>query len=289
MYRIGAVSAAAVILTVGLMFLSSSEAQLQDQNTNARNTNTTNRNSGNMNRSEMNGNATGDNMNRDSMNANMRGDNMNGNSNMRGDEGMMRGDNMGRMSGMLSQDDRKFMMMAAQGGMAEVAWAQAALNRAVSPAVKTYAQQMIDDHTKAGEELKELANAKGVTLPADMDAKQRAMLDKLNQKSGADFDRMYVKESGVKAHEKMAQMFRKQMDKGQEAELQSFVSRTLPVVEMHLRMARSMKMGADGMMMMPDDMMRGNMNGNNNMRGNSNNSNRSFNSNNTNRVGKVRN
>ena len=85
------------------------------------------------------------------------------------------------------------MMEAGMGGMAEVEWARVALQRASSDSVKQYAQRMIDDHTKAGDALKQLASTKGVTLETALDNKNANTLTKLQALSGADFDRTYVK------------------------------------------------------------------------------------------------
>jgi predicted outer membrane protein len=65
----------------------------------------------------------------------------------------------------LNNEDRKFITDAAHGGMAEVALGRLALERASSDEVKQFAQRMIDDHTRANEELMKLASSKGVTLP----------------------------------------------------------------------------------------------------------------------------
>lgn len=74
----------------------------------------------------------------------------------------------------LSQVDREFMVKAAQGGMAEVQFGQIALQRASSDTVKQYAQRMIEEHTKANNELMALAKAKGVTLPTTIGEKMRS-------------------------------------------------------------------------------------------------------------------
>ncbi|HVF56908.1 MAG TPA: DUF4142 domain-containing protein [Pyrinomonadaceae bacterium] len=150
------------------------------------------------------------------------------------------------MSAMLSSMDRKFMMMAAQGGMAEVEMARVALQRASSDSVKQYAQHMIDDHTRANEELMAVASSKGVTLPTGPDAKQQAMMSKMSQMSGAEFDAAYIKESGVKAHEKMAKLFMDESGKGRDADTKAFAAKTLPTVQMHLQMAREMMNGMNG-------------------------------------------
>jgi putative membrane protein len=155
-----------------------------------------------------------------------RQDNMNGNG--------------GRGTTMLSSGDRKFMMTAAQGGMAEIEMARVALERASSEEVKTYAQRMIDDHTKSGEELMGIAQAKGVALPSAPDAKHMAMMTKMRALSGVAFDREYMMMAGRKDHEKMEKLFRDESMKGRDADVRAFAAKTLPVVREHLSMARMM-------------------------------------------------
>jgi putative membrane protein len=156
------------------------------------------------------------------------GQNMNGNK------------NMGAMGMALSSMDRNFMTEAAAGGMAEVAMGRLALEHASSDAVKQYAQHMVDDHTKANEELMQLASTKGVTLPTGPDAKHQAMMTKMQAMSGAAFDREYVKNSGVKDHEKMEKLFQKESTGAKDADAKAFAAKTLPTVQEHLRMAREM-------------------------------------------------
>lgn len=159
------------------------------------------------------------------------------------------GGSMGQKKMMLSSTDRKFMMDAAAGGMAEVEMGRLALEKASSDDVKKYAQQMIDDHTKANEELMQVASTKGVTLPSGPDAKHMALMQKMRGMSGAEFDRMYIKESGVNDHAKMEKLFQKESTGGKDADARAFAAKTLPTVQMHLKMARDMSgsMMAGGM------------------------------------------
>jgi putative membrane protein len=164
--------------------------------------------------------------------------------------------------------DAKFMMTAAAGGMAEVETARLAQERAASDAVKQYAQRMIDDHTRANQELMQIASTKGITLPTGPDAKHMALMERLRSLSGADFDRMYIKEAGVKDHQNMEKLFRNEAAKGKDADVMGFASRTLPAVQEHLRMAREMSGTMTGGSMGRDTS--GNMNGNGNTNGNMN-------------------
>ncbi len=148
---------------------------------------------------------------------------------------------------MMSSMDQKFIMMAAKGGMAEIEMARVALQKSSNDAVKQYAQKMIDDHTMAGDELKQLASNRGVTLPMELDAKQMVMMAKMQRLSSMEFDMMYVKEAGVKAHQDMEKLFMKESMSGKDMEAKAFAAKTLPVVRMHLQMAREMMMNMKGM------------------------------------------
>ena len=158
-------------------------------------------------------------------------------------------DNMGMNSGMakMASMDQKFMMMAAKGGMGEVEMARMALQKSSNDAVKQYAQKMIDDHTMAGDELKQLASTKGVMLPMQPDAKQMAIMAKMQNLSGTEFDMMYVKEMGVKAHQDMEKLFMKESMSGKDMDAKAWAAKTLPAVRMHLQMARDMMMSMKGM------------------------------------------
>lgn len=180
----------------------------------------------------------------------------------------------GRMGGgAVSSQDRKFVMMAAMSDMFEIESSRLALERATSDHVKQMAQQLIDDHTRTSGELMPLAQARGLTPPAQLDSKHAAMLTRLRGLSGAEFEREYVRHAGVKAHEDAVKLFRDQSRKGRDADLRAFAARTLPALEGHLQMARSHggMMGGGG----SRNMNNSNRNSNSNMGGgNSNNSNR---------------
>src|ERR1700722_6182672 len=70
--------------------------------------------------------------------------------------------------------DMTFAQKAAQGGMAEVKLGQLAVQNGASDPVKQFGQKMVDDHSKAGDELKALASKENLTLPMSLDAKDQA-------------------------------------------------------------------------------------------------------------------
>ena len=142
--------------------------------------------------------------------------------------------------------DRKFVMEAAMGGMAEVELGRLASERGSSEAVKQFGQRMVDDHSRANSELTQLVSGKGVTLPTGLDAKHQALMTKMSALSGAAFDRAYAKEM-VKDHNKDVALFQREAGQGTDADLKTFAQKTLPTLQEHLRMARSLPSGSGSM------------------------------------------
>lgn len=141
-------------------------------------------------------------------------------------------------SGAVTEEEKDFMNKAAQSNMAEIQAAQMALQKTQNPQIKQFAQKMIDDHTKAGNELKDLAAKNNVTLPTDVNADQKEMMNDLSKLSGKDFDSKYM-DGQVDAHQKAVDLFQDEVDKGREADTKAFATKTLPTLKQHLEMAKS--------------------------------------------------
>jgi putative membrane protein len=137
-------------------------------------------------------------------------------------------------------DSNEFAKKAAQGGMAEVALGRLAAERAASPEVKQFGQQMVTDHSKAGAELTQIAARKNMQLPAEMNSDQKSEQDKLSKLSGADFDKEYVGYM-TNDHEEDVKEFQEQSEKGADADLKAFAAKTLPVIQHHLQMIKDIK------------------------------------------------
>jgi putative membrane protein len=132
--------------------------------------------------------------------------------------------------------DQTFVTQAAQGGTAEVAKAKLALTKAASAEVKQFAQRMVDDHTKANEELKALATSKQITLPADAPPPAMAKLEKLE---GAAFDQAYIADQ-MQDHQKAITLFEREAKAGTDAEVKAFAEKTLPTLKQHHALVREL-------------------------------------------------
>jgi len=134
--------------------------------------------------------------------------------------------------------DKAFVEKAAVGGMAEVQMGKMAQQKGSSDQVKQFGARMVDDHSKANDELKQIASAKGIALPTDLDAKHKSKMDKMEKLSGAQFDRAYMDDM-VADHKEDVAEFKKQASSGKDSDLKAFAAKTLPTLEDHLKMAQS--------------------------------------------------
>jgi putative membrane protein len=148
--------------------------------------------------------------------------------------------NLPAKSDQIARGDRKFIEEAAGSGMFEVQVSQLAAAKASDAQVKSYASMLVDHHTAANNELVKIANAKGVELPAAPKRSLRRDVEKLGKKNGAEFDRDYVREVGIKAHEKDIKLFEKASKDVKDAELKAFVDKTLPTLREHLAQAEKL-------------------------------------------------
>jgi len=143
----------------------------------------------------------------------------------------------GTSAASLSDADKDFMAKVAQGGIAEVNAAQLAFAKASANDVKAFGNRMINDHGKANDELKQLATNKGVTLPTETDTDQKKAFDALATKTGKAFDKAYMTDM-VKDHETVVAAFEKESTDAQDPDLKSWVTKTLPTIQDHLKMAK---------------------------------------------------
>ena len=134
--------------------------------------------------------------------------------------------------------DHKFVMDAAKGGMAEVELGKLAQDMASNDQVKNFGKRMVDDHSKANDELQTLAKNKNITLPTDLDPKDKALKDRLSKLSGPAFDRAYM-DAMVRDHRKDVNEFRMESTRGQDPDIKAFASKTLPTLREHLQLAES--------------------------------------------------
>lgn len=142
------------------------------------------------------------------------------------------------------EKDADFAVKAADGGMLEVQLGELAQSKGMSQAVKDLGKMMVEDHTKANEELKALAQTKNISLPTTLSEDCQKKYDDIASKNGKDFDKAFT-DHMVKDHKKDVDAFKKEADKGEDPDLKSWAAGKVPTLEHHLDMAKSAEDIAD--------------------------------------------
>ena len=137
-------------------------------------------------------------------------------------------------SSALSSGDQRFLQQAARDGIAEVELGRLASERGASDAVKQFGQRMVNDHGKANDELKRLAEQKGVNLPTDLSRKDTRARDKLAKLSGEAFDRAYINDM-AKDHRQDVAAFRRESQRAKDPDVKQWAAQTLPTLEDHMK------------------------------------------------------
>jgi putative membrane protein len=140
----------------------------------------------------------------------------------------------------LAPADKNFILAAAQGGMTEVALGELAARQGMRDDVKAFGQMMVKDHTAINSSLKALAGQKDVTIPDSLDAKHQRMVEKMAVLTGSDFDNAYIARM-IKNHEKDSKEFKAESAETKDAEIKSFVDKSIRVVDDHLQRITAMK------------------------------------------------
>jgi len=137
--------------------------------------------------------------------------------------------------------DAAFVQQAGNGGLAEVELSKLAVASAQSPKVKKFARQMVQAHSANNQQLAMIAAHENIALPKELDGEHAQLRDQLAALHGADFDRSYV-DAMRGDHQKMEELLKSSQGTVSAEELRTFIKKTLPVVQAHLRMANELKM-----------------------------------------------
>jgi len=170
----------------------------------------------------------------------------------------------------VSNSDKNFVSDQLADGMAEVELAKVARDHAASADVKQFAQMMIDDHTKAGDQLKQIATSNSIPVDTKIDDKHQNLMDKLSKLNGGDFDKEYMS-AMIDDHQDAVSDLRSRVDENRSAtdrltgknpenpaavkpeqsdnrvtmSINEWAANTLPTIEQHLDRAKEIKDSVD--------------------------------------------
>ena len=134
-----------------------------------------------------------------------------------------------------------FMTKAIQGNLAEVSIGQLAQKQAESQEVRSYGQQLVTDHSAAGQRATAVASQMGMTPPSEPSKKQQSDAAKMAKMSGAAFDRAFVQHMVADHRKEIAEHRKAAKMKNDMAA--SYATEALPTLEKHLEMAQALNKG----------------------------------------------
>jgi putative membrane protein len=138
----------------------------------------------------------------------------------------------------LSRADQNMMRELAFANISEIETGKLAQSKTQNDQVKQFAQKMIDDHTASMQELQTLAQAKGVTLPKEPDAKHKAAAKVMSALEADKFDKKYMAQGGMRDHRNTHKLLSRIQDRATDPDLKALAAKTTPVVDQHLKMAQ---------------------------------------------------
>lgn len=134
--------------------------------------------------------------------------------------------------------DHQFIKKAAEDDLAEIQMAQLAQQKASDNNLKQMAQHLMNDHQQNEQQIKQVAEQQGVTLPTQPDSKDKAKYDRLSKLNGSQFDKAFIREQ-LRDHQKDVAMFQHASSNAKDQAVKQYAANTLPKLQQHLEMVQS--------------------------------------------------
>ncbi|MFI5288839.1 MAG: DUF4142 domain-containing protein [Polyangia bacterium] len=143
---------------------------------------------------------------------------------------------MGEMGGQASNQTaltpQEFVNKAAQANLLEVKLGRLAADKGSSQKVKSFGQEMIEDHTKANADLRKIAVKNGLNVPTTLSPDKQDIYDHLSSLSGTQFDNAYLTQM-MQDHHDAISLFSQEANATDNPELASYATKTLPTLKKH--------------------------------------------------------
>jgi putative membrane protein len=133
-----------------------------------------------------------------------------------------------------------YVRMAAASDLFEIQSSQLAVSRAQNPAVREFAQMLIEHHTMTTQQLTAAATAAGTPPNSTLLPMQAEMIEQLQGANGAEFDRVYLRQQ-VPAHERALALHTNYAGHGDTPTLRTVAAAAVPIVRQHLERARALR------------------------------------------------
>ena len=130
-----------------------------------------------------------------------------------------------------------FINNGLEGGAAEIKASGLVITKSSNQRVINFAKMMLEDHTKAGDELKKLAGDKHVTVKDTIYGPHQQAITELSAKSGNAFNKAYM-QLMLSDHQQAVKLFTN-ASQNSDPDIKNFATTTLPTIQMHLDSANA--------------------------------------------------
>lgn len=147
---------------------------------------------------------------------------------------------MARSSMAMPTNAMSYMQMAHSADMFEIESSRMALQMSRNASVRTFAQMMINDHTRMMNEMMGMAGTMNMNMNMSampMMPHHTAMLQRLRTASSSNFDMMYKREQ-VMGHQEAHMLHRTYAARGDNPALRAMAARAVPMIAAHLLSAQ---------------------------------------------------
>jgi putative membrane protein len=134
-------------------------------------------------------------------------------------------------------NDSAFIGQALTGSVMEVRLGKLAQSKASNPAVKTFADRMVTDHTAMQNQWGTLAGKNGLATGVTLNQSQEQSLNQLEGLSGQAFDRAYMS-AMVQDHQQDLDLFRREGKTADSPEVRQLATTGATTIQQHLNLAR---------------------------------------------------
>lgn len=142
------------------------------------------------------------------------------------------------------ENDSEFLVDATEINLEEIAIGQLAQQKSTNPEIKKFGKMLVDDHTKLSGEVKTVAESRNISLPTSITEDGQEQYNKLNEKSGLDFDKKFV-DMMIDGHEKAIDKFTKASKNSNDEEIKTWASNNIASLTAHLQHAKMLKQDLD--------------------------------------------
>jgi len=140
----------------------------------------------------------------------------------------------------LNSADTKFIQEEATSGELMLRIAELGKTKAEGADIKEFAGMVAAEHTKANAELATLARNEQVVLIPDDDSKNTKTYEKLESKSGTEFDKEFLSVM-VSAHKKSVKNLEAAAKNAENSEVKMWAAKMLPDIQAHLKQAEELQ------------------------------------------------